>query len=43
MNKSLPLLSLLSLGLIFGGPIDSLTKSATAAGHGKDVNWNLST
>ena len=43
MNKSLPVLSLLSLGLIFGGPIDSLTKSATAAGHGKDVNWNLST
>ena len=40
MNKSLPLLSLLSLGLIFGGPIDSLTKSATAAGHGKDENWN---
>ena len=43
MKKSLPLMSLLSLGLIFGGPIDSMTKSATAASHGKNVNWNLST
>ena len=41
MKKSLPLMSLLSLGLIFGGPIDSMTKSATAASHGKNVNWNL--
>ena len=43
MKKSLPLLSLLSLGLIFGGPVDSMNKSALAASHGKNVNWNLST
>ena len=43
MKKSLPLLSLLSLGLIFGGPVDSINKEALAASHGKNVNWNLST
>ena len=43
MKKSLPFLSLLSLGLIFGGPTDSMNKSALAASHGKNVNWNLST
>ena len=43
MKKSLPLLSVLSLGLIFGGPIDITSKTATAASHGKKVEWNLST
>ena len=43
MKKSLPLLSLLTVGLIFGGPVDSVKTSALAAGHGKKVSWNLST
>jgi TRAP-type C4-dicarboxylate transport system substrate-binding protein len=43
MKKSLPLLSLLTVGLIFGGPVDSVKTSALAASHGKNVNWNLST
>ena len=43
MKKSLPLLSLLTVGLIFGGPVDSVKTSALAANHGKKVSWNLST
>ena len=35
MRKSLPIVSVLSLGLIFGGPVDIISKSATAASHGK--------
>jgi len=35
MKKSLPLLSLLTVGLIFGGPVDSVKTSALAANHGK--------
>tara|TARA_B100000927_G_C16375835_1_gene433411 strand:+ start:752 stop:952 length:201 start_codon:yes stop_codon:yes gene_type:complete len=43
MKKTLPLLSLLSLGLIFGGPVESISKKVLADGHAKNVNWNLST
>ena len=43
MKKSLPLLTVLSVGLIFGSPFDSVKQSAIAANHGQKVSWNLST
>jgi TRAP-type mannitol/chloroaromatic compound transport system substrate-binding protein len=43
MKKSLPLLSVLTFGLIFGGPVESINTKVYADGHAKNVSWNLST